>query len=83
MLSHRLPALQIFLTHVLNSVSTSAQPGAKKAIQDSYTAEDCDHADAAIKAFAQPYGAKFAKAVKKITDDQEELLVFFDFPAEH
>ncbi len=28
-------------------------------------------------------GAKFPKAVKKITDDQEELLAFFDFPAEH
>lgn len=61
----------------------SVQPGAKKAIQDICTAEDCDHVEAAIKAFAQPYGAKFAKAVKKITDDQEELLVFFDFPAEH
>ncbi|WP_399935113.1 transposase [Streptomyces kanamyceticus] len=33
--------------------------------------------------FAQLYGAKFPKAVKKITDDQDELLAFFDFPAEH
>lgn len=61
----------------------SAQPGAKKAIQDIYNAEDHDHAEAAIKTFAQPYGAKFPKAVKKITDVQEELLAFFDFPAEH
>jgi transposase-like protein len=53
------------------------------AILDIYTAEDCDHAEAAIKASAQPYGAKFAKSVKKITDDQEELLALFDFPAEH
>lgn len=57
--------------------------GAKKAIQDIYNAEDRDHAEAAIKTFAQLYGAKFPKAVKKITDDQEQLLAFYDFPAEH
>jgi hypothetical protein len=33
--------------------------------------------------FAQLYDAKFPKAVKKITNDQDELLAFFDFPAEH
>lgn len=27
--------------------------------------------------------AKFPKAVKKITDDQDQLLAFYDFPAEH
>ncbi len=61
----------------------SAQPGAKKAIQDIYNAEDKQHAQTAIKAFVQLYGAKFPKAVKKITDDQEQLLAFYDFPAEH
>ncbi|MFH9970012.1 IS256 family transposase [Streptomyces mirabilis] len=69
--------------NVLDSLPKSAQPGAKKAIQDIYNAEDRDHAEAAIKTFAQLYGAKFPKAVKKITDDQEELLAFFNFPAEH
>ena len=29
------------------------------------------------------YGAKFPKAVAKITDDLDELLAFYDFPAEH
>ncbi|MEU0413544.1 IS256 family transposase [Streptomyces griseorubiginosus] len=69
--------------NVLDAMPKSAQPGAKKAIQDIYNAEDRDHAEAAVKAFAQLYGAKFPKAVKKVTDDQEELLAFFDFPAEH
>lgn len=41
------------------------------------------HAKTAIKTFAQLYGAKFPKAVKKITHDQAELLAFFNFPAEH
>lgn len=61
----------------------SAQLGAKKAMQDIYNAEHRDHAEAAIKTFAQLYGAKFPKAVKKITEDQDQLLAFYDFPAEH
>ncbi|MFD8463476.1 IS256 family transposase, partial [Streptomyces antimycoticus] len=69
--------------NVLDSMPKSAQPGAKKAIQDIYNAEDRDHAEAAIKTFVQLYGAKFPKAVKKITDDQQELLAFYDYPAEH
>lgn len=69
--------------NVLDSMPKSAQSGAKKAIQDIYNAEDRQHAQAAITTFAQLYGAKFPKAVKKITNDQAELLAFFDFPAEH
>ncbi|WP_369362659.1 IS256 family transposase [Streptomyces sp. CG4] len=68
--------------NALDSMPKSAQPGAKKAIQDIYNAEDRDHAAAAIKTFAQLYGAKFPKAVKKITDDQKQLLAFYNFPAE-
>jgi len=33
--------------------------------------------------FAAAYGAKYPKAVAKITGDQEQLLAFFDLPAEH
>ncbi|WP_369227850.1 IS256 family transposase [Streptomyces sp. R39] len=69
--------------NVLDSMPKSAQPGAKKAPQDIYNAEDRAHAEAAIKTSAQLYGAKFPKAVKKITDDQDQLLAFYDFPAEH
>jgi transposase-like protein len=36
-----------------------------------------------VKAFEAAYGAKFPKAAAKITDDAEELLAFFDYPAEH
>ncbi|MFJ9589670.1 transposase [Streptomyces acidicola] len=68
---------------VRDSMPKSAQPGAKKAIQDIYNAEDRDRAEAAIKMFVQLYGAKFPKVVKKIADDQEQLLAFYDFPGEH
>ncbi len=37
----------------------------------------------AVKAFDAAYGAKFPKATAKITDDVEELLAFFDYPAAH
>lgn len=69
--------------NVLDSLPKSAQPAAKKAIQGIYNAEDRDHATEAIRTFARQYGAKFPKAVKKIIDDEDELLAFFDFPAEH
>ncbi|MEU1450572.1 IS256 family transposase [Streptomyces mirabilis] len=69
--------------NVMNALPKSAQPGAKKALQEIYNAEDRTHAETAVKDFAKTYGAKWPKAVKKITDDTEELLAFYDFPAEH
>ena len=61
----------------------SAHPGAKKALAEIWGAEDKQHARAAVKAFEDAYGAKFPKATAKITDDVEQLLVFYDYPAEH
>lgn len=69
--------------NVLDAMPKSAQPAAKNAIQDIDNSEDRDHAEQAIKTCAKPYGAKFPKAIKKITDDQDVLLEFFDCPAEH
>lgn len=69
--------------NVVNALPKSAQPGAKKAMQEIYNAEDRDHAERAVKAFAAAHGAKWPKAVKKIADEQDELLAFYDFPAEH
>jgi transposase-like protein len=36
-----------------------------------------------VKVFAKTYEAKWPKAVAKVIDDAEELLAFYDFPAEH
>ncbi len=69
--------------NVLSALPKSAHPGAKKAIAEIWNAEDRDHARRAVAAFKLAYGAKFAKAVAKITDDLDELLAFYDFPAEH
>jgi transposase-like protein len=69
--------------NVIDSMPKSAQPAAKKALQDIYNAEDRDHAEQAIAAFTKLYQAKFPKAVAKVTDDQDELLAFYGYPAEH
>jgi len=55
----------------------------KKALAQIWNAEDKDHAGAAVKAFVADYGAKFPKAAAKITEDEDELLAFYDYPAEH
>jgi len=69
--------------NITNALPKSAQPGATKAMQEIHNAEDRTHAEKAIEAFAKTYGTKWPKAAAKITDDRDELLAFYDFPAEH
>ncbi len=69
--------------NVTNALPKSAQPGATRAMREIYTAEDRSHAEKAIEVFAKTYGAKWPKAVTKITNDAEDPLAFYDFPAEH
>jgi transposase-like protein len=68
---------------VLSALPKSAHPGAKAALAEIFNAEDKDHALAAAKAFAADYGAKWPKAVAKITEHLDVLLAFYDYPAEH
>jgi putative transposase len=69
--------------NALAALPKSAHPGAKKALAEIWGAEDKQHALAAVTAFKAAYGAKFPKAVAKITDDLDQLLAFYDYPAEH
>ncbi len=69
--------------NVLAALPKSAHPGAKKALAEIFNAEDKEHAVKAAKAFADAYGAKWPKAVAKITEHLDVLLAFYDFPAEH
>jgi transposase-like protein len=71
------------IANILAALPKSAHPGAKKALAEIWNAEDKAHALDAVKKFEATYGAKFPKAVAKITDDLEQLLAFYDFPAEH
>jgi len=71
------------IANVLAALPTSAQPGAKKALVEIWNAEDRDHALKAVTSFKAAYGAKFPKATAKITNDVDELLTLYDYPAEH
>jgi len=71
------------IANVLAALPKSAHPGAKKALAEIWNAEDKQHAREAVRAFDATYGAKFPKAATKITDDVDELLAFYDYPAEH
>ena len=71
------------IANVLGALPKSAHPGAKKALAEIWNAEDKQHALDAVTSFKAAYGAKFGKAVAKITDDLEVLLAFYDYPAEH
>jgi len=69
--------------NVLAALPKSAHPGAIAAMREIYNAEDIDKAQVAVKAFELDYGAKYPKAVAKITDDLDVLLEFYRYPAEH
>ncbi len=71
------------IANILGALPKSAHPGARKALAEIWNAEDRRRALDAVRAFEAAYGAKFPKAVAKITDDVEELLAFYDYPAEH
>ena len=69
--------------NVLAALPKSAHKDAKAALAEISNAEDRDHAEQAAKAFAAAYGAKWPKAVAKITNGLDVLLAFYDFPGEH
>jgi putative transposase len=71
------------IANVLAALPKSAHPAAKKALAEIWGAEDKTHARAAARQFQELFGAKFGKAVAKITDGTDELLAFYDYPAEH
>jgi len=62
--------------NVLAALPKSAHPGAKAALAEIYNAEDKDHALTAAKAFADLYGAKWPKAVAKVTEHLDVLLAY-------
>lgn len=69
--------------NVLDALPKSVHRAAKRALRDITQAENKDAARLAVKVFTEEFGAKWPKAVAKVVDDQEALLAFYDFPAEH
>jgi putative transposase len=69
--------------NVLDALPRSIQPLARKMLAEIRDAEDREHARDAAEAFDNEFRAKWPKAADKIRDDLDQLLCFFDFPAEH
>jgi putative transposase len=69
--------------NVLDALPKSVHGRAKKAIKEITEVENKAEAKKAIKEFEGEFGTKWPKAVKKITEDEEALLTFYDYPAEH
>ena len=69
--------------NVLDSLPKSVHRRAKSAIHEITEAENKREAESAIEAFAGEFGAKWPKAVSKIVGEKEQLLAFYEFPAEH
>jgi putative transposase len=69
--------------NVLDALPKSVHGRAKKAIREITEAENKAEAKKAVKEFAQEFGVKWPKAVEKVTNDEEALLAYYDYPAEH
>jgi putative transposase len=69
--------------NVLNNFPKSVQPRAKEALHEIWMAETREDAYKAFTRFGEIYGAKYSNAWECLRKDKEELLAFYDFPAEH
>ena len=69
--------------NILAKLPKNKQAAAKEAIQQIWMAESREEANKAFDLFVKKYEAKYPKAVACLVKDREQLLVFYDFPAEH
>jgi transposase-like protein len=69
--------------NVLNKLPRSQQPKAKADLHEIWQAETREAAQRAFAEFEAKYEAKYPGAVTCLRKDKEELLAFYDFPAEH
>lgn len=69
--------------NVLAALPKSVHPKVKDALHEIWMAETRDEAHTAFDRILVRFEAKYPKAMEKLTKDREELLAFYDFPAEH
>ncbi|UCC88217.1 MAG: IS256 family transposase [Anaerolineales bacterium] len=71
------------IANVLDKLPKRVQPRAKDMLHEIMYAPNQQGALEDIQRFEQEFQAKYSKAVECLLKDQDELLTFFDFPAEH
>lgn len=69
--------------NVLNCLPKSLKEKAKQAIHEIWMSPTKEQAEKAMSHFQANYEAKYPKAVECLQKDRDELLAFYDFPAEH
>ncbi len=69
--------------NVLNKLPKSMQPKVKEALHDIWMASARKEAHAAFDNTIKRFSAKYPGAMDCLAKDREELLAFYDFPAEH
>jgi transposase-like protein len=69
--------------NVLDKLPRAQQPQAKEKLHAIWQAATRDEAVKAFDLFLATYEAKYPKATACLEKDRQELLVFYDFPAEH
>ena len=69
--------------NVLNCLPKLSQPKAKSALHNIWQAETKEDANKAFDLFVKTYEPKYPKAALCLQKDRDELMAFFDFPAQH
>jgi putative transposase len=69
--------------NVLDKLPKHKQLAAKEMIHQIWMADTRGNATKAFDAFLETYQAKYPKATECLAKDRDELLAFYDFPAEH
>lgn len=69
--------------NVLSKLPKSVQPKAKRDLHEIWQAETKADAEKACDHFLEKYEAKYQPACECLRKDRQQLLAFYDFPAEH
>ena len=69
--------------NALDKLPSSLQGKGKKMIHDIYLSPSKEDADTAFDEFVKEFDLKYPKAVDSLRDHREQLLSFYEFPADH
>jgi putative transposase len=69
--------------NILNKLPKGQQPQAKQMLHEIWMSSTREEAYKAFDLFVQTYQAKYPRAADCLLKDREQLLVFYDLPAEH
>lgn len=71
------------IANVLDKLPKRLQPKAKQLLHDMMNAETRSDAEQTRQSFSDVFDDKYPKALKSLNEGWEELVTFFDFPAQH